>query len=192
MLSSSQSRFLEKAFTGGHISLQLLQPHHAQALYEYKNENRDFLQPFSPKFQDEHFTLEFQMQSIQTAIMDAAEDRAYRFGIFLQEGGLWIGQINLTGIIRGPFQNTLLGYSMDYRYNGLGYMSEAVHLCVDAAFHELKLHRVQAAVMPRNAGSIRVLQKNGFTEEGYARNYLNINDVWEDHFLYALLSEDYQ
>jgi [ribosomal protein S5]-alanine N-acetyltransferase len=40
-------------------------------------------------------------------------------------------------------------------------------------------------VMPRNTGSIRVLEKNGFREEGYAVGYLCINGVWEDHRIFA-------
>jgi [ribosomal protein S5]-alanine N-acetyltransferase len=53
------------------------------------------------------------------------------------------------------------------------------------AFGDLDLHRVQAAVMPRNVGSIRVLEKNRFREEGYAVDYLCINGVWEDHRIFA-------
>ncbi|MDF2647642.1 MAG: yjcK [Paenibacillus sp.] len=191
MFSSSLKELLNPPQHEGPVSIQLLQPHHSESLLEYKTTNRDFLQPFSPKFQDEHFTLQFQHQIIQSALREAVADQAYRFGVFLQTDGQWIGQINLTGVIRGPFQNALLGYSIDYRYKGLGYMSEAVRLCMHLAFNQLQLHRVQAAVMPHNIGSIRVLQKNRFTEEGYARNYLRINGKWEDHLLFALLQETY-
>ena len=44
--------------------------------------------------------------------------------------------------------------------------------------------------MPNNAASIRVLERNGFRREGFARRYLKINGVWEDHVLHALLSDD--
>jgi len=59
------------------------------------------------------------------------------------------------------------------------------------AFEHAGLHRVQAAVVPRNAASARVLEKAGFHEEGLARRYLLINGAWEDHVLFALLAEDW-
>ena len=58
------------------------------------------------------------------------------------------------------------------------------------AFRRLGLHRVQAAVMPRNAASIRVLEKNGFRREGLAPRYLRINGEWEDHLIFARTAED--
>jgi ribosomal-protein-alanine N-acetyltransferase len=175
---------------GPRVVLDLLQPRHAEELYDYKRRNRTFLKPFSPPQSEEQFTLEAQQAAIAQALEDAAADRSYRFGIFHGESGRLIGQVNLTGIIRGPFQNALLGYSMDERHNGKGLMTEAVGLCAKFAFETLKLHRIQAAVMPHNTGSIRVLEKNGFSREGYSRRYLFINGQWEDHVLYALLSDD--
>jgi [ribosomal protein S5]-alanine N-acetyltransferase len=54
-------------------------------------------------------------------------------------------------------------------------------------FATLRLHRLEAACIPTNAGSIRLLENNGFVREGYAREYLCINGVWQDHLLYARL-----
>ncbi len=85
------------------------------------------------------------------------------------------------------FQNAYLGYSIAQRWNGHGFATEAVGQALEYAFGEAGLHRVQAAVMPRNTGSIRVLEKNGFREEGYAVGYLCINGVWEDHLIFARL-----
>lgn len=69
-------------------------------------------------------------------------------------------------------------------------MTEAVKLIVDFAFHELKLHRIEAGVMPRNLGSMRVLEKAGFHKEGIARKNVKINGVWEDHQVLAILNPD--
>ena len=54
-------------------------------------------------------------------------------------------------------------------------------MVVRYAFAEAGLHRVEANVMPRNKPSLRVLEKNGFVNEGLSKYYLNINGVWEDH-----------
>jgi [ribosomal protein S5]-alanine N-acetyltransferase len=98
--------------------------------------------------------------------------------------------LNITNITRGIFQNGSVGYSIDEKDNGKGLMSKALSLGKETAFSELGLHRLQAAVMPHNVGSIHVLEKNGFKKEGYARRYLKINGIWEDHVLFAALADD--
>jgi ribosomal-protein-alanine N-acetyltransferase len=60
---------------------------------------------------------------------------------------------------------------------------------VEYAFNELKLHRIEANIIPRNAGSIRAVEKAGFTCEGTSKKYLQINGVWEDHAHYVRLNE---
>jgi len=100
-----------------------------------------------------------------------------------------IGRIALTEIARGPAQSANLGYYIDQQYNGKGYATVAVLQCIKKAFHDYKLHRVQAGVMPKNKRSIRVLEKAGFREIGLAKHYININGVWEDHLLFELTEE---
>ena len=58
------------------------------------------------------------------------------------------------------------------------------------AFNDLALHRVEAACLPANEPSRRLLERVGFHREGMARAYLRINGVWADHLLYAALSSD--
>jgi ribosomal-protein-alanine N-acetyltransferase len=61
---------------------------------------------------------------------------------------------------------------------------------VSFAFDSLRLHRVEAACLPENQASRRLLLRVGFSEEGYARQYLKINGRWQDHLLFALLDND--
>ncbi len=177
---------------GSRVSIRLLTASDAKALWSYTVRNRTFFQPFQPLRGEGEYTLARQQEKLQAAEIQASQDAAYLFGIFTIESDMLIGHIQLSGIIRGPFQNAYLGYAMDQEYNGRGLMTEALHLCMTLAFGPLSLHRVQAAVMPRNAPSIRVLEKVGFVREGYSRRYLKINGEWEDHVIYALLREDYQ
>ena len=79
---------------------------------------------------------------------------------------------------------------MGEAYAGQGYMREATNLALDFAFGGLRLHRVEAGCLPRNARSIGLLTRLGFTHEGLARAYLEINGVWEDHLLFAILATD--
>ena len=149
----------------------------------YLEENRAFLEHWEPHRDDSWFTVEAQRREIAAAVEDRAADRAYAFGVFA--GGELVGRIALSQVFRGSFQNAYLGYSVAERWNGHGFATEAVGLALRFAFEKAALHRVQAAVMPRNAGSIRVLEKNGFREEGYAVRYLCINGAWEDHRIFA-------
>lgn len=101
-----------------------------------------------------------------------------------------VGRVALTGIMRGVFQNAYLGYWIDAGHQGKGLMTEAVAAVVAFAFDEAKLHRVQAAVMPRNPASVRILEKVGFRREGFAERYLCIAGTWEDHLILAKTAED--
>jgi len=103
-----------------------------------------------------------------------------------------VGRVALTSVTRGPFQSAQIGYWIDAAYVGHGLMSEAVDLVLGFAFDTLALHRVQAAVMPRNGPSRRILEKRHFREEGYAARYLRIAGRWEDHLLYALTAEEWR
>lgn len=103
-----------------------------------------------------------------------------------------VGRVTLGTIARGVFQNAYLGYWIDRDEQGRGLMTEAVRAVVDFAFGTAGLHRVQAGVMPRNPGSMRVLEKCGFRREGYAERYLKIADCWEDHVLFATTVEEWE
>jgi len=74
-------------------------------------------------------------------------------------------------------------------YARQGYMTAAVNAVIPFALEKLRLHRLEAACIPTNAGSIRLLEKNGFVREGYAREYLCINGIWQDHLLFARLKD---
>ena len=67
---------------------------------------------------------------------------------------------------------------------------ESISEKAQAAFDVLRLHRVEAACIPTNLASVRLLEKTGFRREGYARSYLCINGTWQDHLLYARLQND--
>lgn len=103
-----------------------------------------------------------------------------------------VGAINLSQIFRKSFQNCYLGYSLGINFTGKGFMTEAVYLVLQHAFINLKLHRVEANVQPHNFASIKVLERCGFTKEGFSRNYLKIDDEWRDHQRWAIIFEDWE
>lgn len=101
-----------------------------------------------------------------------------------------IGSVSLYSIKRMPFSSGLIGYSMDESNIGKGIASEAVHLVKIFGFEHVQLNRIEAYVSPNNPGSIKVLEKNGFNQEGLLRKLLYINGKWQDHFIYASLTEE--
>lgn len=114
----------------------------------------------------------------------------FGFGIFVN--GDFAGEINLTAVQRGPFQSAYVGYWIDEKHAGNGYMPESVVVLAQFAFDELHLHRVQISIIPRNAASRRVVEKLGIRDEGIALRYLEINGVWEDHVRYGLTMEEWE
>jgi [ribosomal protein S5]-alanine N-acetyltransferase len=99
-----------------------------------------------------------------------------------------VGGLTLANIRRGVAQAGSLGYWTGLPFVRQGYMTAAVRTLVPFAFNSLRLHRLEAACIPSNTGSIKLLEKTGFVQEGYAREYLCINGVWQDHLLYGRLN----
>ena len=161
----------------------------AKALCDLRLRNREFFRPWEPLFNDSHFTLSAQHRAIEGSLEEWAAGREYGFGIFDPEGRL-VGRIRLTAVFRAAWQNANVGYYVDHERNGQGFASEAVGLVTRFAFDRAGLHRVQAAVMPHNVASVRVLEKNGFRREGVALRYLHIAGTWEDHIIYARTAEE--
>lgn len=113
----------------------------------------------------------------------------YGFGVFV--AGRFAGEINLSSVQRGPYQNAYVGYWIDEAMAGLGYTPEALVVVCRFAFEDLALHRVQASIIPRNRASHRVVEKLGLRAEGVALRYLEIGGVWEDHVRYAITAEEW-
>jgi len=114
----------------------------------------------------------------------------YGFGIFAE--GDFAGEINLSSVQRGPFQSSYVGYWIDEKQAGNGYVPEALVVLARYAFEELRLHRIQVAIIPRNQASRRVVEKLAIRNEGVAERYLEINGAWEDHVRYAITAEEWE
>ncbi|MCR8641182.1 GNAT family N-acetyltransferase [Paenibacillus sp. N1-5-1-14] len=173
---------------GNNFYLRNLQHEDAQAQLDLFVKNRLFFEPFLMTSGDEFYTLEHHQHRIEKQISNIKEDKAYSFGIFLNENDQLIGNLNLFQVIRGALQGAFIGYFLDKDVNGKGYTTEAVKLAVNYAFEELKLHRIEAGVMPHNLASLRVLEKSGFHKEGIAIKNVLINGKWEDHQVLAIIN----
>jgi ribosomal-protein-alanine N-acetyltransferase len=100
------------------------------------------------------------------------------------------GQLTVSNITGGSARWGQVGYWIDQRHAGHGIIPTAVALAVDYCLFELDLHRIEVAIRPENIASLRVVEKLGFTEVGYAPRYLHIDGDWRDHRLFALTVEE--
>ncbi|KAA9393734.1 GNAT family N-acetyltransferase [Kocuria coralli] len=101
-----------------------------------------------------------------------------------------IGQLTVSSITRGAFQSASIGYWVDGRQAGRGIAPMAVAMATDYCFGPAGLHRIQISIRPENAASLRVVEKLGFREEGYSRDYLHIAGAWADHRCFALTAPE--
>ena len=153
--------------------------------------NKHFWSTYEPIHRDDFYTEEAQYKKILEGLQLLALNREFSFGIYDKASSGLIGHISLYAIKRMPYSSAFVGYSMDENFVGRGIATEAVKLVVDFAFTSLKLHRVEAYITPKNIPSTRVVEKVGFVREGLMRKLLYINGEWVDHYMYAILQEDY-
>jgi [ribosomal protein S5]-alanine N-acetyltransferase len=175
---------------GERVAIRAFGPDDVEELCELRTRNRDFLAPWEPLRTPSFHTLAGQRAEIERDRHEWAADRTYAFAIMEAAGGAMVGRIALANVVRGAWENATMGYFVDERAGGRGVATEAVGLALRFAFGPCRLHRVQAAVMPHNAGSKRVLEKNGFRHEGFSPRYLRLAGAWRDHDLYALTIEE--
>ncbi len=152
--------------------------------------SRDFLTPWEPTWPGDALSKASFRQRLRRNARDWRDDKAYALFLFTRDDDDLIGGLTLSGLRRGVTQSASLGYWIGKPYAGQGYMSEAVLCVLDFAFDTLGLHRVEAACVPDNEASRRLLVKCGFTQEGLGRAYLRINGDWRDHLLFAILNVD--
>ena len=186
------SRTVPLELAGWRLRLRTLTEEDYDAWYEVRARCRDWLVPWEPRPAGAPPTPE---DRASFAVRCAARERerqmgtGYGFGLFVE--GRFAGEITLSSIQRGPFQNAFVGYWVDRSLAGNGLASEATVLLLRFAFEELGLHRVEIAIVPRNTASRRVVEKIELREEGVALRYLEIDGRWEDHVRYALTAEEW-
>lgn len=178
------------AITGEGVYLRAPQLGDFAAWAALREQSRDFLTPWEPVWPSDDLTRGSFRRRLRRYQDDQRNDLAYAFLVFRSGDNALVGGVTLANIRRGVAQAGSLGYWIGAPFAHRGHMSAAVRALVVYAFGALRLHRVEAACIPTNQPSIGLLEKCGFTREGYARSYLCINGVWHDHLLYARLADD--
>ena len=180
--------------SGPRVTLRAPRMSDHAAWRDLRRASRDFLKPYEPRWTDSDLGRRVYATRLKRGRQEAQAGTDYSFFIFVRpaDGGeQLVGGLTLSNIRRRAAQFVNLGYWMGQAFAGKGYMSEAVAVVLPFCFETLGLHRIHAAFLPGNAASRRVLEKNGFKEEGYAERYLQIDGRWADHVLFGLTREDY-
>ncbi|HEY0792758.1 MAG TPA: ribosomal protein S5-alanine N-acetyltransferase [Chthoniobacterales bacterium] len=173
------------------FTVRLAEAGEERAVVDYYLRNRNHLEPLEPQ-RGPHFYDEDAWAARLPVFIDNFRC-GYSMNVFLfprQETRKIVGAIGFSNFVRGAFQACYLGYSLDQAYEGQGCMREALEGAIPYVFNELRLHRIMASYMPRNQRSGGLLRRLGFEVEGYARAYLQINGLWEDHILTSLTNRD--
>ncbi len=177
---------------GRRVRLRPLREDDYEAWIEVRSRCRDWLLAWEPRPAGAPYPAEDRTTFVTRCSMRERERQlgtGYGFGIFAM--GRFVGEVNLSSVARGPFQNAYVGYWVDQAQAGRGYVPEACVLLFRFAFEEIGLHRLQISIIPRNRPSRRVAQKLWLRGEGIALRYLEIDGKWEDHVRYALTAEEW-
>lgn len=175
---------------GEGVALRMPQMSDFKAWAALREESRSFLTPWEPIWPAQDLTRGAFRRRMRRYQRDVREDSAYPFLVFRASDRTLLGGVSLSNVRRGVTQTGSLGYWMGQPHAGKGHMTAAVAALLPFAHGTLGLRRIEAACLPDNVPSIRLLERVGFRREGYAREYLCINGAWRDHLLFARLNSD--
>ena len=154
-------------------------------------QSRSFLEPWEPSWPADALSRFGFRSRVTRYAEDWRTDQAYNFFIFSNDDVL-VGGVGLSNVRRGVSETASLGYWIGEPFARQGLMTAALPPVLDFSFDRLRLHRVEAACLPTNVPSRALLERIGFRQEGYARQYLCIAGKWQDHLLFAMLRGDWR
>lgn len=205
LLRTSLGQEVGPVIRGERVLLRPAQLADYAAWAQLRAKSRDHLTPWEPQWMRDELSRSAFRRRVRHYNREAREDTGYAFLIFDADTGVegvyrgvfraappgrLVGGLTLSNVRRGVTQAATLGYWLGADHTGRGYMSATLAAVVPFAFDVLGLHRLEAAIMPTNQPSLRVIERAGFRREGLARGYLKIDGRWQDHLLYALLAGD--
>ncbi|MBL1083331.1 GNAT family N-acetyltransferase [Streptomyces actinomycinicus] len=161
------------------VTLRLLERSDADALAVAYTANRAHLAPWEPRRPDSFFTAGEQRARIAGLLGEFAAGTAVPCVLQAADGRI-VGTFTLTGIVRGPFCSSHLGYWVAADQQNRGLASAAVARMCAIGRDAAGLHRIEASTLLENTGSQRVLRKCGFEPIGEAPEYLHIDGAWRD------------
>lgn len=189
---AAKAHFPALRLTGARVILRPPLPGDFGDWVNLREASRDHLTPFEPAWHPKSLTPEYYAHRIALQSRDWERGLSCSFLLFRAPDNALIGGVNLNNICRGSAQSASPGYWLGAQHQGQGYMHEALHLAITYAFTAQKLHRLNAATLPHNGRSIKLLRHLGFEEEGFAKSYLEINNEWQDHILFGITADQFK
>jgi len=178
--------------TGRKVILRPPQYSDWKAWADERKKNKLYLQPWEPLWSINELERSSFVKRVRMFERLSHNDQAYSFLIYKSDNEDFIGEVNISNVQRGIIQSCTIGYWIAKDCEGKGMMSESLELVKEFIFNELKLHRIEAACLPHNIPSLKLLLKNGFIKEGTARKLLKINDKWQDHTVLSFILDDFK
>lgn len=178
---------------GRRVVLRPLAPGDFPAWSEVRRRNEAWLAPWEPRRPPQQLDPTVNRDAFVARCAardrDVAAGLAYGFGVYVDQE--LAGEVNLNHVLRGAMQSAMVGYWIDRRAAGRSLIAESVVVVSTFAFEELRLHRLEICIVPRNHNSRRVMEKLAIREEGIALPFLEIDGVWEDHLRYGITVEEW-
>lgn len=185
MLVRTGSQPWQVVLRSGRVALRPLATSDAGAWAEVRRRNAEWLKPWEATVPPGDTSAPRSFRALVRDLRRQARDRrALPFAVTVDD--VFAGQVTVTNIIGGSARWAQVGYWVDRRHAGQNVIPTAVALVVDYCLLELGLHRIEVAIRPENTASLRVVEKLGISEVGYAPGYLHIDGAWRDHRLFAI------
>jgi [ribosomal protein S5]-alanine N-acetyltransferase len=175
--------------THGEVTLRPLARSDAGAWREVRERNADWLRPWDATMPPGATTRASGYRQVVTRLLRLART-GHGMPFAIEVDGRFVGQVTVNNIVRGSAQFASLGYWLDRAVAGRGIMPTAVAMVIDHCFGAARLHRIEICIRPENTNSLRVVEKLGLHEVGYAPRLLHIDGAWRDHRVYAITAEE--
>jgi len=173
----------------GDIRLRPLSPGDARAWREIRLRNAEWLRPWDATVPPGSRQRPRTFRSLSRHLSRMARaGQAMPFAIEVR--GRFVGQVTVNNIVRGSAQFASIGYWIDRSVAGEGIVPTSVAMVIDHCFTTAGLHRVEIAIRPENTNSLRVVEKLGMREIGFAPRFLHIDGDWRDHRIFAVTAEE--
>lgn len=117
----------------------------------------------------------------------------YQLAIIKQSSRVLIGDIGIH-FLESDLENKQveIGYTLDKKYRGKGFATEAVSAVINYLVTSLNKHRIVASIDPLNVDSIKLIERLGFRKEAHFVKSLFFQGKWVDDLVYALLAKEWE
>ena len=192
MITATPGRAWPNRLTSGTdpaVTLRPLRRSDARAWREARRRNSAWLSPWDATVPPGGDARPTTFSSLVRRLAKAAR-RGSTYPFVVEVDGRFAGQVSINNIVRGSAQFASVGYWIDQEFAGRGVMPRAVAMAIDHCFFTAMLHRLEICIRPENTNSLRVVEKLGIHEIGYAPRFLHIDGAWRDHRIFAITKEE--